>query len=109
MLYWLLKRVVLGPLLRVVYRPRVEGLENIPSEGAAILASNHLAFCDSLFLPVAVPRRVTFLAKAEYFTTPGFKGWLTRKFMSAHRSGADRSRRRRCGPGGHEHRRAHAA
>jgi 1-acyl-sn-glycerol-3-phosphate acyltransferase len=82
-LYWFLKYVLLGPVLRVVYRPRVEGLENIPADGAAILASNHLSFCDSLFLPVAVPRRVTFLAKAEYFTTPGFKGWLSRTFMSA--------------------------
>ena len=83
MVYWFLKRIILGPLMTLVYRPRVEGLENIPSEGAAILASNHLAFCDSLFLPVAVPRRVTFLAKAEYFTTPGFKGWLSRTFMGS--------------------------
>ena len=82
-LYWLLKRVVLGPVMRLLYRPRIEGLENIPSDGAAILASNHLAFCDSLFLPVAVPRRVTFMAKAEYFTTPGFKGWLSLRFMNA--------------------------
>jgi 1-acyl-sn-glycerol-3-phosphate acyltransferase len=82
-LYWFLKYIVLGPVLRIVYRPHVEGLENIPAEGPAILASNHLAFCDSLFLPVAAPRRVTFLAKAEYFTTPGFKGWLVRTFMSS--------------------------
>jgi 1-acyl-sn-glycerol-3-phosphate acyltransferase len=82
-LYWFLKRLVLGPLVRVIYRPHVEGLENIPAEGAAILASNHLSFCDSVFLPVAVPRRVTFLAKAEYFTTGGVKGWLTRTFMAS--------------------------
>lgn len=83
MLYWFLKYAVLGPLLKLVYRPHVEGLENIPTHGAAILASNHLAFCDSLFLPVAAPRRVTFLAKAEYFTTGGVKGWLTRTFMKS--------------------------
>ena len=83
MLYWFLKRVALGPLLTFIWRPRVEGLENIPAHGAAILASNHLSFCDSVFLPIAVPRRVTFLAKAEYFTTPGFKGSLSRMFMSA--------------------------
>jgi 1-acyl-sn-glycerol-3-phosphate acyltransferase len=83
MLYWFLKRVALGPLLLIVWRPKVEGLENIPAEGGAILASNHLSFCDSLFLPVAVSRRVTFLAKAEYFTTDGFKGTLSRVFFRA--------------------------
>jgi 1-acyl-sn-glycerol-3-phosphate acyltransferase len=69
MLYWLMK-VVLGPILRVVFRVRVEGREHLPSEGAVILAANHQAFCDSLFIPLVVPRRVTFLAKAEYFDDP---------------------------------------
>ena len=83
MLYWFLKRVVLGPWLKVIWRPRVEGLDNIPATGPAILASNHLSFCDSFFLPVCIPRRVTFLAKAEYFTSPGLKGRLSRLFFSA--------------------------
>ncbi|MCW2530383.1 MAG: 1-acyl-sn-glycerol-3-phosphate acyltransferase [Pseudonocardiales bacterium] len=83
MLYWFLKRVAVGPWLKLVWRPRVEGLENIPADGPAILASNHLSFCDSFFLPVAVPRRVTFLAKAEYFTSPGVKGYLSRLFFGA--------------------------
>lgn len=83
MLYWFLKRLILGPLLRTVWRPRVEGLENVPAHGSAILASNHLSFCDSLFLPVCVPRRITYLAKAEYFTTPGLKGRIQRWFFSA--------------------------
>lgn len=83
MLYWLLKRVILGPVLRVVWRPRVEGLDNVPADGPAILASNHLSFCDSLFLPVCVPRRITYLAKAEYFTTGGIKGRIWRWFFSA--------------------------
>ncbi len=83
MLYWILKSVVLGPWLKLFWRPRVEGLENVPSEGPAIIASNHLSFSDSLFMPVVVPRRVTFLAKAEYFTTPGFKGFLSRLFFGA--------------------------
>jgi 1-acyl-sn-glycerol-3-phosphate acyltransferase len=82
-LYWFLKFVGLGPWLKVIWRPRVEGLENIPETGGAILASNHLSFCDSFFLPVVVKRRVTFLAKAEYFTTPGLKGRLSRVFFSA--------------------------
>jgi 1-acyl-sn-glycerol-3-phosphate acyltransferase len=80
--YWFLKRVILGPLLRLVYRPWAEGLEHIPTQGAAaIVASNHLSFSDSLFMPLVVPRRVTFLAKSDYFTGSGLKGWLTRVFF----------------------------
>jgi 1-acyl-sn-glycerol-3-phosphate acyltransferase len=67
--YWLL-RVVLTPLLRFFYRVRVEGLENIPEDGPAVLAGNHLSFCDSIFLPLVLRRRVTFVAKAEYFEDP---------------------------------------
>ena len=65
MLYWLLKRVLLGPILLGVYRPWVEGAENIPAEGPAILAGNHLTVVDSLFMPLMIERRVTFLAKSE--------------------------------------------
>lgn len=83
MWYWLFKYVFIGPLLRLFGRPTVEGLENIPAKGPAILASNHLAVADSLFLPLMVPRRITFLAKSEYFTTPGFKGRLNKFFYSA--------------------------
>jgi 1-acyl-sn-glycerol-3-phosphate acyltransferase len=79
--YWLLKRIVLGPVLRVFFRPWVEGLENVPAEGAAILASNHLSFSDSIFLPLKTPRRITFLAKSDYFTGRGLKGRLTAGFM----------------------------
>jgi 1-acyl-sn-glycerol-3-phosphate acyltransferase len=79
--YWFLKRVILGPLLRLVYRPWVEGLEHIPAHGAGIVASNHLSFSDSLFMPLVAPRRVTFLAKSDYFTGSGVKGWLTRGFF----------------------------
>jgi len=82
-LYWLLKYVLLGPLLRVVFRPTIEGAENIPRRGGAILASNHLAVVDSFFLPLKVRRRITFLAKREYFTQPGFKGLLKRLFFRA--------------------------
>ena len=80
MLYWFLKYFALGPLLRVLYRPWVEGLENIP-DGPAILASNHLSFSDSFFLPLVVPRRITFVAKEEYFTGRGFKGWFSNRFF----------------------------
>ncbi len=82
MFYWLLKWVLLGPLLRMVFRPRVEGAENVPEEGPAILASNHLSYADWLFMPLTLTRRVTFVAKAEYFTTPGIKGWLQKRFFS---------------------------
>ncbi|PZS20669.1 MAG: 1-acyl-sn-glycerol-3-phosphate acyltransferase [Pseudonocardiales bacterium] len=98
MFYWLAKFVFLGPLLRGVWRPWAEGAENIPDDRPAIIASNHLSFCDSFFMPLMVPRKVTFLAKAEYFTTPGLKGFFSRMFMSAvgqvpiDRSDADASR-----------------
>jgi len=80
--YWFLKWIAIGPMLRLVFRPQVEGAENVPSEGPAILASNHLSYADWLFMPLTLPRRVTFVAKAEYFTTPGIKGWFQRQFFS---------------------------
>lgn len=82
MFYWLLKWVLVGPLLKLIFRPYAEGTENVPEEGAAILASNHLSYSDWLFMPLVIPRRVTFVAKAEYFTTPGIKGWLQKTFFS---------------------------
>ena len=80
--YWFLKWIAIGPVLRVVFRPQVEGAENVPAEGPAILASNHLSYADWLFMPLTLSRRVTFVAKAEYFTSPGLKGWFQRKFFS---------------------------
>ncbi len=82
MFYWFLKWIALGPLLRVVFRPRVSGAENVPDEGPAILASNHLSYADWLFMPLTLARRVTFVAKAEYFNTPGIKGWFQKRFFS---------------------------
>ena len=81
MLYWALKLVFLGPLLRLFFRPWVKGLENVPAKGGAIFASNHLSFSDSFFLPLVLPRRITFLAKADYFTGRGIKGRLTAGFF----------------------------
>jgi len=83
MFYWLMKYVVVGPLLRAIFRPWVVGLENIPADGAVILASNHLSFIDSVFLPLEVDRRVSFLAKSDYFTRRGLRGWATKAFMNA--------------------------
>jgi 1-acyl-sn-glycerol-3-phosphate acyltransferase len=82
MLYWFLKYVVVGPWLRVLFRPWVEGAEHVPDQGAAILASNHLSFSDSFFLPMVVPRPITFLAKSDYFTGPGVKGFFTKMFFA---------------------------
>ena len=82
MFYWFLKWIAIGPVLRLIFRPRVEGEEHVPETGPAILASNHLSYADWLFMPLTLPRRVTFVAKAEYFTTPGIKGWFQRKFFS---------------------------
>lgn len=92
MFYHLLKHVLLGPLLRLLFRPRIEGLENIPEEGAAIIAGNHLSFSDHFLMPAILKRRITFLAKAEYFTGPGVKGRLTAAFFrSAGQIPVDRS------------------
>ena len=66
-------KVLGSPLLQGLYHHDVDGLENLP-EGPYIVASNHLAFCDSIFIPLAMPRTVNFLAKSDYFTTPGVKG-----------------------------------
>ena len=79
---------------------RSSGAEHVPADGPAILASNHLSYADWLFMPLTLPRRVTFVAKAEYFTTPGIKGWFQKKFFSGagqvpiDRSGAERRRGR---------------
>jgi 1-acyl-sn-glycerol-3-phosphate acyltransferase len=83
MFYWFMKNIVVGPLLLGIFRPWVIGLDNIPKEGGVILASNHLSFIDSIFLPLVVPRRVAFLAKSEYFTGTGLKGWATKLFFTA--------------------------
>ena len=82
MFYWFLKFVAIGPIVRLVFRPQVTGAENVPRTGAAVLASNHLSASDWVFMPLMLRRRVTFLAKAEYFTSPGVKGFLQRVFFS---------------------------
>ncbi|MDK1475557.1 lysophospholipid acyltransferase family protein [Streptomyces sp. 549] len=74
-------KLSVGGSLKLAFRPWVEGLENIPADGPAILASNHLSFSDSFFLPAVLDRKVTFVAKAEYFTSPGVKGKLTAAFF----------------------------
>src|SRR3954462_10581296 len=79
--YWLVK-AILPPILRILLRPWVKGLDNVPKHGAAIIASNHVSFSDSLFMPLVVPRRVTFLAKSDYFTGRGIKGWFKSQFFS---------------------------
>jgi 1-acyl-sn-glycerol-3-phosphate acyltransferase len=81
MFYWFMKHIVLGPFLKGVFRPWITGAENVPTSGPVILASNHLSFVDSIFLPLMLERPVVFLAKSEYFTGKGLKGWLTRLFF----------------------------
>ena len=83
MFYWIMKNIVVGPILLGLFRPWIVGLDKIPKQGGVILASNHLSFLDSVFLPLVVPRRVVFLAKSEYFTGTGLKGWATRQFFKA--------------------------
>ncbi len=80
MIYGAMKFSIGGPL-KLAFRPWVEGIENVPADGPAILASNHLSFSDSFFLPAVLDRKVTFIAKSEYFTSPGVKGKLTAAFF----------------------------
>ena len=77
-----LSRVVLVPLVRLLWRPRVVGRRNVPRRGAVILASNHLSFMDSVVITLMAPREVSFLAKNAYFTGKGLKGRLSRSFFS---------------------------
>jgi 1-acyl-sn-glycerol-3-phosphate acyltransferase len=73
---------IVAPFLRMLYRPVVSGLENMPADEPVIVASNHLSFVDSVLIPLVVPRRVTFLAKAEYFEGKG-PARLLGSFLSA--------------------------
>ena len=82
MFYWVLKHILVGPWLRILWRPWTEGVENVPTQGAAIIVSNHLSFSDSFFMPLMVSRKVTFLAKSDYFTGRGIKGLFTKMFFA---------------------------
>jgi 1-acyl-sn-glycerol-3-phosphate acyltransferase len=78
--YWVVK-AILGPLLAIFFRPWSQGSDNVPREGPAILAWNHLSFSDHFFGPLPLPRKVTFLAKSEYFTGRGLKGLVSKAFF----------------------------
>lgn len=83
MFYWLMKHWVIGPILTTVFRPWVRGLENVPRTGPLIVVCNHLSFVDSVFLPLMIDRQMAFLAKSDYFTGKGLKGWFVRFFMTS--------------------------
>jgi 1-acyl-sn-glycerol-3-phosphate acyltransferase len=81
-IYWALKNVLLGPAITRLFRPIHEGIDNVPDQGPAIVASNHLSFADWLFMPIALDRRITFVAKSDYFTRAGIKGWAQKRFFA---------------------------
>lgn len=81
MLKWF-GRILLAPLARVLFRPRIIGRGNVPKRGPVIIASNHLSFADSIVITLVAPRSVSFLAKSSYFTGRGFRGWLSRAFFT---------------------------
>ena len=83
MLYWIFKHLIIGPILKTIFRPWLEGAENIPATGPVIIVGNHLSVIDSFFMPAMIDRRVYFLAKSDYFTGKGLKGWLVKSFMTA--------------------------
>ena len=95
MVYQALKSFLI-PILTLLFRPKVTGLRNVPQSGPVIIASNHLSFSDSIFMPLVVPRKVTFLAKSEYFTSPGIKGFVKKiTFIALGQVPVDRSGGRR--------------
>lgn len=81
MIYWILKHLIVGPLVKLIFRPWVEGAENIPADGPVIIVGNHLSVIDSFFLPLMIERRVSFLAKSDYFSGKGLSGWFVKHFM----------------------------
>jgi 1-acyl-sn-glycerol-3-phosphate acyltransferase len=82
----------LTPILLLLFRPKVRGLDSIPDSGPVIIASNHLSFSDSIFMPLVISRKVTFLAKQEYFTQPGLKGLIKKlTFIALGQVPVDRS------------------
>jgi 1-acyl-sn-glycerol-3-phosphate acyltransferase len=92
MFYWFVKTFIVAPFANSFFRPWSRGDENVPPSGAVIFVSNHLSFVDSVFLPLALKRPISFLAKSEYFTGSGVVGWLTKKFFLAiHQLPIDRS------------------
>ena len=82
MIYWVLKYLIIGPIVKAIFRPWIVGRSNIPASGAAIIASNHLSVSDSIFFPLMIDRPMSFLAKSDYFTGPGVKGKLSKSFFS---------------------------
>lgn len=82
-MFYVVLKALTTRLTLIIWRPRVEGRENIPAHGPVILASNHLSFVDSLIIPMVAPRRVVFIAKAEYFEGRGVKGRLMKAFFTA--------------------------
>jgi 1-acyl-sn-glycerol-3-phosphate acyltransferase len=81
--FYVLAYFLIRPLFWLLFRPHVTGRENVPRTGPVILASNHLSFIDSIAIPILAPRRVAYLAKAEYFTGTGISGWLLRAMFTA--------------------------
>jgi 1-acyl-sn-glycerol-3-phosphate acyltransferase len=82
-MFYVIAHFVIRPIFWALFRPRVTGREHVPSTGPVILASNHLSFIDSIAIPTVAPRRVTYLAKAEYFTRSGIGGWLSKALFTA--------------------------
>lgn len=80
MLYRVLE-LTAAPALRLAYRPRITGLEHVPRSGPVIIAGNHVSFADEIFTPLAARRQVVYLAKAEYFYSPGLRGRAMASFF----------------------------
>jgi 1-acyl-sn-glycerol-3-phosphate acyltransferase len=80
--FWVLLRIVLSPIMYLLWRPRNSGMHNVPKSGAALLVSNHQSFADHFFGPLPLRRRIFFIGKAEYFSGKGVKGLVSKAFFT---------------------------
>lgn len=83
MRYWLIKTLLVSPLMHVLFTIQVHGRENLPRRGPAIIASNHLSAIDSVFVPAVIPRQVSYLAKSQFTSGPGLAAWFRREMMAS--------------------------
>ncbi|RSN48781.1 lysophospholipid acyltransferase family protein [Actinomadura sp. WAC 06369] len=80
--FWILLRIVLSPIMYVLWRPRNQGMRNVPKRGPALMVSNHLSFADHFFAPLPLMRPIFFIGKGEYFTGKGIKGLISKAFFT---------------------------
>jgi 1-acyl-sn-glycerol-3-phosphate acyltransferase len=80
-LLYTIGQYTVAPAVRLAFRPAVEGLENVPETGGAVLAGNHLSVADEYIMGAVVPRHIAFWAKSDYFHGTGISGLAMKTLM----------------------------